>query len=52
MLVLESKEPCDEERLTLGEYAWKTHHSRIDLSTSVNLGERAIHLETLSCGLN
>jgi hypothetical protein len=48
MLVLESEEPCDEEHLTLGAHAWRVHHLRSLVLTCVHLGERALHLETLS----
>jgi hypothetical protein len=52
MLVLERKETCDEERLTLTVHAWRAPHLRIELLTYVHLRERALHLETLSCGLD
>jgi hypothetical protein len=52
MLDIERKEPCDEECLTLGAQAWRVHHLRIDLLTCVQLGEKALHLETLSCRLD
>jgi hypothetical protein len=48
MVVLESEELYDEEHLTLKTHAWRAHHLRSFVLTCVHVGERALHLKTLS----